>query len=540
MQVQDVNSTVITHFEHGMPSLGEEFSPTEMLCWPTSTTAPAHKGDTRMHAYLARMATLRSIGMGALYFFTSHMVIRSMFYVGTGKTPEQIVVFFLLLLCSVAVVHTAPHAFLDLRARASEYIRMPLVSMLAALGSFLLVLSILPEMGCLPLYLGGVLAGLACGCLVTTWAASLHVSHPNPRSFSIPPELIWAVVFYFCFRVASSFSPMVSEGVLFTLPLLAVAYLSSSRAASQADAQDSPADDEVEASRASLVLVYVSAAFALASAIVVYMAGLDSLQLGSGLNHMVLFELVLVGVVICTCSALGWLARQPVLPRRTAAFVSVLLVLPPFAIGVAMGAVFQPESAAGLMWETSFWVMFVAVFAYDMRYSPYLCDGLAVGLMFESMCVAQLSTQLALHLDAPAVVVRASVTVGVLYLAGTFRQLLRPEALASSEGIAHKDAIPTPEGKPGFWGTEEPGHIEPQDALSARCATLARTCLLTPSERDVLELLAHGRSARYVADELGVSFNTVRTHIRHVYEKLGIHSRQDLIDLVEIAQTPRR
>lgn len=323
-----------------------------------------------MHAYLARMATLRSIGMGALYFFTSHMVIRSMFYVGTSKTPEQIVAFFLLLLCSVAVVHVAPHAFLNLRARASEYVRMPLVSTLAALGSFLLVLSILPEMGSIPLYLGGILAGLACGCLVTTWAASLHVGHPNPRSFAVPPELVWAVLFYFSFRIASSFSPMVAEGVLFTLPLLAIAYLSNGKPTPQEDPDEQPFDDDAETSRASLVLVYVSAAFALASAIVVYMAGLDSLQLDSGLNHMVLFELLLVGVVLCTCSALGWLASQPTLPRHTAAFVATLLVVPPFVIGIAMGVVFQPESAAGLTWKTSFWVMFVAVFAYDMRYSP--------------------------------------------------------------------------------------------------------------------------------------------------------------------------
>ena len=38
--------------------------------------------------------------------------------------------------------------------------------------------------------------------------------------------------------------------------------------------------------------------------------------------HMALFELVFVGAVLCTCSALGWLASQPVLPRHTAVFVA--------------------------------------------------------------------------------------------------------------------------------------------------------------------------------------------------------------------------
>ena len=41
-----------------------------------------------------------------------------------------------------------------------------------------------------------------------------------------------------------------------------------------------------------------------------------------------------------------------------------------------------------------------------------------------------------------------------------------------------------------------------------------------------------GRSAKYIADELMISHNTTRTHIKHVYEKLNIHSKQELLDLV--------
>ena len=32
---------------------------------------------------------------------------------------------------------------------------------------------------------------------------------------------------------------------------------------------------------------------------------------------------------------------------------------------------------------------------------------------------------------------------------------------------------------------------------------------------------------------MGISHNTVKMHIRNVYAKLGVHSRQELIDLVE-------
>ncbi len=48
----------------------------------------------------------------------------------------------------------------------------------------------------------------------------------------------------------------------------------------------------------------------------------------------------------------------------------------------------------------------------------------------------------------------------------------------------------------------------------------------------ILALVALGCSAKYISEELMASYNTTRTHIRHIYEKLNIHSKQELIDLV--------
>ncbi len=52
--------------------------------------------------------------------------------------------------------------------------------------------------------------------------------------------------------------------------------------------------------------------------------------------------------------------------------------------------------------------------------------------------------------------------------------------------------------------------------------------LLTPREADVLELLRAGRSNAEIARSLHVSVETVRTHARRVYRKLGVRSRRDL------------
>lgn len=71
------------------------------------------------------------------------------------------------------------------------------------------------------------------------------------------------------------------------------------------------------------------------------------------------------------------------------------------------------------------------------------------------------------------------------------------------------------------------------DAFARRIADLVEQGGLTPREQDVLVAMARGRSAQYIADTFVVSKETARTHIRHVYQKLDVHSREELMDLVE-------
>ena len=49
----------------------------------------------------------------------------------------------------------------------------------------------------------------------------------------------------------------------------------------------------------------------------------------------------------------------------------------------------------------------------------------------------------------------------------------------------------------------------------------------------MLRLLARGRTTTRIEAELGISTNTVNTHVRHVFQKLDVHSRQELLDAVE-------
>jgi DNA-binding NarL/FixJ family response regulator len=52
---------------------------------------------------------------------------------------------------------------------------------------------------------------------------------------------------------------------------------------------------------------------------------------------------------------------------------------------------------------------------------------------------------------------------------------------------------------------------------------------LTDREKQVLKLVAEGKSNKEVADDLGISVKTAMTHREHVMEKLGLHNRTELV-----------
>lgn len=80
---------------------------------------------------------------------------------------------------------------------------------------------------------------------------------------------------------------------------------------------------------------------------------------------------------------------------------------------------------------------------------------------------------------------------------------------------------------------EDPNQPEaPGSPLSARCDEIASQFGLTPREREVLQLLAAGNSHRKIADVLVISLSSAQTYSKNIYRKLGVHSRQEVIDLI--------
>jgi NarL family two-component system response regulator LiaR len=77
-------------------------------------------------------------------------------------------------------------------------------------------------------------------------------------------------------------------------------------------------------------------------------------------------------------------------------------------------------------------------------------------------------------------------------------------------------------------------HLLPRSAAAGgvlRAGVIQGSELLTPREAEVLELLQDGATNAEIAHELSIGIETVRTHARHIYRKLGIGSRRELTRL---------
>ncbi|MEE0706571.1 MAG: helix-turn-helix transcriptional regulator [Adlercreutzia sp.] len=73
--------------------------------------------------------------------------------------------------------------------------------------------------------------------------------------------------------------------------------------------------------------------------------------------------------------------------------------------------------------------------------------------------------------------------------------------------------------------------------LADVCRRIGEEQKLTPRELEVLEELAYGHSSSYIAKVLYVSNNTARSHMKNIYKKLGVSSREELIELLRERQS---
>lgn len=153
-------------------------------------------------------------------------------------------------------------------------------------------------------------------------------------------------------------------------------------------------------------------------------------------------------------------------------------------------------------------------------------------------------TASALSLSAHAYVVPCVFAVTCIFALLSSNRCIRAFEPADAEGLIDPaartdlglDRRASHEGS--FSGAVSSGGVGPGDVAETSPDVLvfrrmAEEYGLTKRELEVVDLLSKGRSLPYISNEIGVALGTAQTHTRHIYEKVGVHNRQELIDFVE-------
>ena len=206
---------------------------------------------------------------------------------------------------------------------------------------------------------------------------------------------------------------------------------------------------------------------------------------------------------------------------------SLFLATLPVMAGVLVVVALLQSSVLGMadaLVKTLFNVYFAATLVYLVQHrakGAALACGMLLGIWAGTLTgsVAGFAVASFTRLDATAITSVALAAVWLCTLASSFAA--RPVAQKSEtiEKARQTEAPFQPE-------------VRYVDRREEQLERLAQAYGLSARETEVVSLFSQGRSAARIAEELILSENTVKTHLQNAYSKTGVHSKQELIDLL--------
>lgn len=132
-------------------------------------------------------------------------------------------------------------------------------------------------------------------------------------------------------------------------------------------------------------------------------------------------------------------------------------------------------------------------------------------------------------------VLLAAYAVTVFAMRVNWRRGAAPGEAGKSEADVCGQAVAVSDGKSAAT-LETPDASDAVASLHAliaqRCEQVADAYGLSPREREVFACMARGRTRAGIQEDLVLSGNTVKTHVAHIYGKLGVHDRQEMMALL--------
>lgn len=233
------------------------------------------------------------------------------------------------------------------------------------------------------------------------------------------------------------------------------------------------------------------------------------------------------------------------IPRVSTAFrvlmpiIASLLVFLPF-LGEQFNLFFSTVLLGGYYFIALLITYVVAETAHVRNLSPYVLMGAAACLARVCLAAALLggyaigSLPGGLFGESEHLMRYLVVIMAVIYALSLAAVLVSRDGRRRRRGDADAaGSVSAPAGAAVAAPAPAIAAAEGDDAFDARCAAVAAAGNLTEREAEIMRYLARGRTKAHIAGVLYVSENTVRSHVRNIYAKLEVHTRQQLIDLVE-------
>jgi len=254
---------------------------------------------------------------------------------------------------------------------------------------------------------------------------------------------------------------------------------------------------------------------------------LDSIGGGMGFVHVsqaqipLDFTMIVSGLLV-TCLFVAVRFTTAYVYRITV-IISIVgfLVLPIF--GTRNGISFLANSAAYIGVSAVTWILCVRL-SHSLRMSPFVTVGIGIG----SFMGLQTSPVMYLITHALSQYESSSLFLNVVDLFGVALALLAYLFLFSEKDVSKLDV----QEKPTLSQTGGPTLLYSAELQ----ATFGQMYGITPREMEVLVLLGKGRTGSYVQRALRISRGTFNSHATNLYQKLGVHSREQLMDLIEKGQ----
>ena len=411
--------------------------------------------------------------------------------------------------------------------------------MLGLLATQLALLKILPVV--VMLMASGILTGMGTGAFTTAWFNYLGTQSPTKTAQIIPLSFAFAYGAHFALSALHSNVALI---LTFIAPLISYFFFVNARAEESLLDRfvGDPGELKTKAYTQALSMLWLPV---LTNAILAFCFGfmwqylLDSnATVYQGRHESLIGQLIGALLIFILARYLRKYVNVDEILKRILVLFFVVFLLAPLVLNLQPSLMSSLIGLGYSLFDIVVWYL-LAVCAFDTRTDGGILTGFARALTIGAMAIGSVSgismqnMQLYNYQSARLIVLAFCVLYAIYVISRRFtkdRDLLDQfKNLFDYQGdkdLEIDEELEEPYTENLFEEVEKEDEENPYELKAVEYG-------LTRRETEIFAYLAQGRTAKFISDELFISNNTVRTHTQRIYDKLYIHSKQELIDLAQ-------